>query len=130
MNRREARELAMKCIFQMEAQKEFTKDNADIFLKDKVLGEQSEYVADVLGKLCAHIGEIDEALNEHSKGWPVSRMTKTDLAIVRLAACEIMYVESIPKAVAINEAVDMAKIYGTEQSPKFINAILKNVEQC
>lgn len=130
MNRREARELAMKCIFQMEAQKEFTKDNADIFLKDKVLGEQSEYVSEILGKLCAHIEEIDEALNRHSKGWPVSRMTKTDLAIVRLAACEIMYVESIPKAVAINEAVDMAKIYGTEQSPKFINAILKNVEQC
>lgn len=55
-------------------------------------------------------------------------MTKTDLAIVRLAACEIMYIENLPKAVAINEAVDMAKIYGTDQSPKFINAVLKNVQ--
>ena len=128
MNRREARELAMKCIFQMEAQREFTTDNAELFLKDKVLGDQSEYIYDVLNNVCAHQEEIDRILNEHSKGWPVSRMTKTDLAIVRLAACEIMYVENLPKTVAINEAVDMAKIYGTDQSPKFINAVLKNVQ--
>ena len=128
MNRREARELAMKCIFQMEAQREFTTDNAELFLKDKVLGDQSEYIYDVLNNVCAHQEEIDLILNEHSKGWPVSRMTKTDLAIVRLAACEIMYMENLPKAVAINEAVDMAKIYGTDQSPKFINAVLKNVQ--
>ena len=128
MNRTEARELAMKCIFQMEAQREFTTDNAELFLKDKVLGDQSEYIYDVLNNVCAHQEEIDLILNEHSKGWPVSRMTKTDLAIVRLAACEIMYIETPPKAVAINEAVDMAKIYGTDQSPKFINAVLKNVQ--
>lgn len=100
MNRREARELAMKCIFQMEAQREFTTDNAELFLKDKVLGDQSEYIYDVLNNVCAHQEEIDLILNEHSKGWPVSRMTKTDLAIVRLAACEIMYIENLPKAVA------------------------------
>ena len=94
MNRREARELAMKCIFQMEAQREFTTDNAELFLKDKVLGDQSEYIYDVLNNVCAHQEEIDLILNEHSKGWPVSRMTKTDLAIVRLAACEIMYIET------------------------------------
>lgn len=82
MNRREARELAMKCIFQMEAQREFTTDNAELFLKDKVLGDQSEYIYDVLNNVCAHQEEIDLILNEHSKGWPVSRMTKTDLAIV------------------------------------------------
>lgn len=118
----------MKCIFQMEAQREFTTDNAELFLKDKVLGDQSEYIYDVLNNVCTHQEEIDRILNEHSKGWPVSRMTKTDLAIVRLAACEIMYIENLPKAVAINEAVDMAKIYGTDQSPKFINAVLKNVQ--
>ena len=78
MNRREARELAMKCIFQMEAQREFTTDNAELFLKDKVLGDQSEYIYDVLNNVCAHQEEIDLILNEHSKGCPVSRMTKTD----------------------------------------------------
>ena len=68
MNRREARELAMKCIFQMEAQREFTTDNAELFLKDKVLGDQSEYIYDVLNNVCAHQEEIDLILNEHSKG--------------------------------------------------------------
>ena len=64
MNRREARELAMKCIFQMEAQREFTTDNAELFLKDKVLGDQSEYIYDVLNNVCTHQEEIDRILNQ------------------------------------------------------------------
>lgn len=128
MNRKEARELAMKCVFQMEAQKEFTIENADNFLKDKVLGEQKPYVFSVLEKLCQNIETIDNTINENSKGWPVERMAKTDLAIARLAACEILYMNDIPKAVAINEAVELAKSYGTDQSSKFVNAILKNVK--
>ena len=55
-------------------------------------------------------------------------MPKTDLAIARLATCEIKYMEDIPKAVAINEAVELAKAYGTDSSAKFINAVLKNIE--
>ena len=65
MNRREARELAMKCIFQMEAQREFTTDNAELFLKDKVLGDQSEYIYDVLNNVCAHQEEIDPVSYTH-----------------------------------------------------------------
>ena len=117
----------MKCIFQMEAQREFTEENTESFLKDKFPGEQAAYVSSIIENVCGHIKEIDEKLNENSKGWPVSRMAKTDLAIARLAVCEIDYIESVPKAVAINEAVELAKSYGSEQSPKFINAILKNI---
>lgn len=127
MNRTEARETVMKCIFQMEAQKEFTVENTENFLKDKILGEQKTYVFSVLEKVCVNIDEIDKTLNENSKGWPIERMTKTDLAIARLAVCEILYMEDVPKAVAINEAVELAKSYGTDQSSKFVNAILKNI---
>lgn len=127
MNRREARELLMKCIFQMEVQKEFTKENAEKILKYKVTKQQDSYITNVIDKLCSNIETIDAVLNENSRGWPVSRMGKTDLAISRLAVCEILYIDDIPKAVSINEAVEIAKIYGSEQSPKFINAILKNI---
>lgn len=127
MNRREARELLMKCIFQMEVQKEFTKENAEKFLKDKVTKQQDSYIEKILDTLCSNIEAIDEVLNKNSRGWPVSRMAKADLAIARLAVCEILYIDDVPKAVAINEAVEIAKIYGSEQSPKFINAILKNI---
>ena len=54
-------------------------------------------------------------------------MPKTDLAIIRLAACEILYLENIPDAVSINEAVDLAKTYGTEDSAKYVNAILGKI---
>lgn len=127
MNRKEAREFSMKCIFQMEAQKEFEKENIDKFLQQENAGAHKEYVRIVLSGLCDNLEAIDNLINQHSVGWPVSRMAKTDLAIARLAACEILYIDSIPKAVAINEAVELAKIYGTDQSAKFINAVLKNI---
>lgn len=126
MNRKEARELAMKCVFQMEAQREFTQEAIDKFTDD-AMGSQEEYICKVLKNLCENLEHIDGLLNEHSRGWSVSRMAKTDLAILRLAACEILYSEDIPKAVSINEAVELAKTYGTEQSSKFVNAVLKNI---
>lgn len=126
MNRKEAREFAMKCVFQMEAQKEFTQDVADKFSKDET-GSQKPYLEKLLKDICENIAHIDSLLNAHSDGWPVSRMAKTDLAILRVAVCEILY-SDIPKAVSINEAVELAKTYGTEQSSKFVNAVLKNIE--
>lgn len=129
MNRRQARELAMKCVFQMEAQKEFTTENIRFFLKDKVIKGQEKYIHDVTEKVSENIDKIDELLNLHSTGWPVSRMGRTDLAISRVAVCEILYIDDVPKSVAINEAVELAKIYGSDQSPAFINAILKGIGQ-
>ncbi len=125
MNRRSARELAMKCVFQMEAQNEFEKDNAEKLLKSSVLGEQEEYIHTLIDRICANKAEIDNIINDSSKGWPVSRIAKADLAIIRVAVCEIMFMDDIPKAVSINEAVELAKRYGTDHSPAFINAVLK-----
>lgn len=126
MNRKEAREFAMKCVFQMEAQKEFTEEAADKFLEDEI-GNQKPYLEKLLKDICTNIEHIDALLNTYSDGWHVSRMAKTDLAILRVAACEILY-SDIPKPVSINEAVELAKTYGTEQSSKFVNAVLKNIE--
>lgn len=127
MNRTEARELAMKCIFQMEAQNEFVKENVENLLAQEQLGQHKEYIDSILNNVCEHIEEINQSINEYSKGWPISRMAKTDLAVTRLAICEILYLDQIPKAVAINEGVELAKRYGNDQSFKFINAILKNI---
>ena len=81
----------------------------------------------MIQKLCDNIELIDEKINEHSQKWSVKRMPKADLAVARLASCEILFMEDIPKAVSINEAVELAKKYGTENSAKFINAVLKNI---
>ena len=72
----------------------------------------------------AHLEKIDEMLNEAATGWKVSRMGKVELTILRLAAYEIYFDEDVPTSVAINEAVEMAKEFGGDESPAFINGVL------
>lgn len=127
MKRSEAREFAMQVIFHMEVHNEFLPQVLIKFPVYETLGEQKSYVDELIQKLCDNIELIDEKINEHSKKWSVKRMPKADLAVARLASCEILFMEDIPKAVSINEAVELAKKYGTENSAKFINAVLKNI---
>ena len=70
---------------------------------------------------------IDEKLESCSENWKVSRMAKVDLAILRLSAAEILYLDDVPDSASINEAVDMAKKFGGDDSGKFINGILGKV---
>lgn len=76
--------------------------------------------AEVLDKL----DEIDQKIESVSVGWKLNRMGKIDLTIIRLAAFEILYDEEIPTGVAINEAVELAKKFGEDNSPSFVNGIL------
>ena len=71
-----------------------------------------------------HLEEIDAAINEVSEGWKTTRMGKVDLTLIRLAVYEMKHEEDIPVGVAINEAVELAKQYGTDDSPAFINGVL------
>lgn len=127
MNRREARTAAMQYIFQMEAQGEFSADRLEEFLADKKTDLQEQYIKKTVGSVCENLAVIDGVISENSSGWLISRMAKTDLAVLRLAAAEILFDDSIPKPVSINEAVELAKIYGDDKSPGFINAVLKNI---
>jgi N utilization substance protein B len=129
MNRTEAREFVMKCVFQMEGHKEISQEAADKLLINQSFGAQKDYVMTLIHNLCQNIEEIDTIINENSKGWPVTRMPKADLAIIRVAVCEMKYISDIPNAVSINEAVELAKAYGTEQSPKFVNAVLSKIQK-
>mgnify|MGYP000962419075 CR=1 FL=1 len=71
-----------------------------------------------------HLPKIDQMINEAAKGWKTSRMGKVDLTLIRLAVYEMKYEEDIPTGVAINEAVELAKRYGTDDSASFVNGIL------
>lgn len=87
-------------------------------------GQERAYIAGKLKALCARLPQIDEAIDRVSKGWRIRRMAKADLAILRLAVYEVCYDEDIPTGVAINEAVELAKRYGSDASASFINGIL------
>lgn len=74
-----------------------------------------------------HLEEIDKRIEEKSNGWSLARMAKADITILRLAVYEILFDEDVPAGVAVNEAVDIAKRFGTDKSPAFVNGVLGSV---
>ncbi len=123
MNRIRSREVAMEVIYQMEIQKEYEIENI-LRHYDEVLDET--YIRSVLTLWLENREEVESKITEHLKGWKLDRLAKIDLAILRLGLTEILYDESIPIKVSINEAVNLAKKYVDEKSGKFINGVLSH----
>ncbi len=95
--------------------------------EDSFSDQEKEFIGNKVLSIAGIIESIDAALNEVSIGWKVKRMAKVDLTILRLAYYEIKYDENVPVSTAINEAVELAKSYGEENSPSFVNGILAKV---
>lgn len=95
----------------------------------KGVGDQMDFIKAVAFQWDMHRKEIDELVARYSINWKLERMARTDLAIMREAAAEILYIDDVPCAVTINEAVELAKIYGTEKSSRFINAVLGKIAE-
>lgn len=127
MTRRELREQIFKILFGVEFH-----DISELSEQIAVYGEtegawdvaDGEYITSKCTNIVEHLAQIDAAINEVSEGWKTSRMGKVDLTLIRLAVYEMKYEEDIPVGVAINEAVELAKQYGTDDSPAFINGVL------
>lgn len=131
MSRRELREQIFKLLFRVEfhesedisAQIEFFFDDIDNGSERRSEKDVS-YIENKVRDIAAHLEEIDRAINAITEGWKTTRMGKVDLTLIRLAVYEMRYEEDIPTGVAINEAVELAKQYGTDGSPSFVNGIL------
>lgn len=126
MTRRALREQVFKMLFRVEFHDaEEMKEQAVLFDEEESCSEKDkEYITKKFENIVEKITEIDAAMNEVAKGWKTTRMGKVDLTIIRLAVYEMKYEEDIPVKVAINEAVELAKQYGTDDSPAFVNGIL------
>ena len=128
MSRKEARELLMQLLYQMELMNDHSTETKDAYLEKNFKEKgHKDYAAQLLELVLSKKDEVDEKINEHSNKWTTSRMPKVDVAILRLATVELLYMDDIPDAVAINEAVDMAKKYSADESKAFINGILGNI---
>ncbi len=130
MNRRQIREEIFKVLFSIDFHPpEDFDEQIDLAMEE--IGEHSEedetYIRTKLRAIADHCGEIDTEINAVSVGWKTTRMGKAELSIIRLAVYEIKYEESISKAIAINEAVELAKKYGQNNAPGFVNGILAKI---
>lgn len=124
MTRKEERELAFTLIFEKIFNDELSVDEIINNAIDARLIEDNTFAFSLAQLTYEHIEEIDEIINNNSVGWKVERLPKVSLAIMRLAICEILYVPSIPSGVSINEAVELAKKFASQEDASFINGIL------
>lgn len=120
MNREVIREKTMQMIYQMEIAGKFDYSELNVMEEDMNILNKKQAV-EALTAVKEHIAEIDEKIASNIDNWSFDRISKTDLAILRTAVCEMMFMDSIPKAVSINEAVKLSKKYGDEKSYKFVN---------
>jgi len=133
MNRSELREQVFELLFRVEFNSmEEMSEQAELFTseEDKELSaKDAEYIKTKYEAIASKLPEIDEYINKETTGWDTGRMAKVDLTIIRLALYEIKYDETVPTGVAINEAVELAKKYGQDGSPAFVNGVLAKFAQ-
>lgn len=91
--------------------------------------KEADYIKSKTAAIVERISEIDEVIGRHAQGWKINRIGKAELTILRLAVYEMQYEEEIPVRVAINEAVELSKVYCDEEAKGFINAVLGNIER-
>ena len=133
--RRKAREIALQFLFQRDFQG--TGEECDTLADElEVFGQCFEvrkkslpYALQLLNGICERLPLVDEYIITHSHNWRLDRMSVLDRNILRIAVFELCFAPDIPDRVAINEAVEIAKRYGTEDSPSFINGILDAVKK-
>lgn len=128
MSRREKREQVFKLLFRVEFNpKEEMAQQEAFFFEDEenaAAEKNNVQISEKFNKIIEKIDSIDQALNDKVQGWNTERMGKVDLTILRLAVYEITYDQEIPTGVAINEAVELAKKFGQDSSPSFVNGVL------
>lgn len=128
MSRREMREQLFKLLFRVEFNDiEEMKEQCSFFFDDidnNISEKEMPLIQEKFDKIVEKLAELDTQINEHAKGWTTDRMAKVDLTIIRLAVYEILFDESVPTGVAINEAVELAKKFGQDSSYSFVNGIL------
>ncbi|KPJ51245.1 hypothetical protein AMJ40_00560 [candidate division TA06 bacterium DG_26] len=127
-NRRKARELVLEALYRVEV----TQDGPDEVLRDvfsrREYNQEIKEYSSVLFKTTAnHLKEIDSIIAEYVENWDLSRMAILDKNILRFAICELLYVKDIPMKVTLNEAIEIAKKYSTQDSGRFINGVIDRI---
>lgn len=129
MSRKSARESTMKLLFEISWRMDEKDDILSNFLNENNLDENDrEYIKSTVNGTIDHLNSIDSMIESYTKGWKTQRLAKIDLAVLRLAIYEIYHTDT-PESVVINEAVELAKKYGTEKSGAFVNGVLSSVSK-
>ncbi len=127
-SRRRGRELALQMLYALDMNPPNQQPLAQQLLEDtRIDFDAVDFAEELVRGVTENRALIDQKINEKSKNWAIPRMAKVDLNILRMATYELLLRKDIPKNVSINEAIEVAKKFGTEDSPAFINGILDEI---
>lgn len=130
MSRRQARESSLQVIYALEMGSEDVEKVFQHVFEEFATGSKAQSFARKLVKgVLEHKEELDAVIKRLSKDWDINRLAVIDRNIMRIALYEMLYIEDIPDAVSVNEAVELAKMFGGKESAKFVNGILGRVVQ-
>jgi N utilization substance protein B len=125
MSRKLAREIGMNVLYQMAIHEDYAAQTFDYYIAESLdNADDLRYVRSVVAAFSENKEQVDIAIGKYLKGWTFERLAKLDLSILRLATTEIFYIEEVNTAVAINEAVNLAKRFSDDETPGFVNGVL------
>jgi N utilization substance protein B len=126
--RREGRELALQLLYALELNPIKLQDMLQLFRENsKAAMDARNFAEELVNGVAVNRDAIDKTIVKKSKNWAITRMDKVDLNILRMSVFELMFCDNIPRNVTINEAIEVAKKFGTEDSPSFINGMLDEI---
>lgn len=140
MKRRLGRELAVQSLYQMEMNEVAAFDAVSMLISEagnenegevklEDADRLAEYVLALVNGVWTNKTVLDDLLGGYLKGWQISRLSRVDRQILRLSAYEMIFAEDVPAKVAVNEAIELSKHFGTEESGKFVNGVLGKMIQ-
>ena len=128
MSRKRARIGDMQALFSMDVNDDFSTDKLDLFMENhEFQGDEVDYIKRTVPDILDKLDLVDETIEKNLKGWTMARLAKVDRQILRIAVYEFLYKDDIPEEVSINEAVEIARLYSSDEAPKFINGILGTI---
>lgn len=128
-NKRKSREQVFIILFEKSFNTELSVDEImDIAIETEVISKD-KMTADIVKKAEENIEDIDAVIEHNLKGWSKQRISKVSLALLRMAVCEMKYFDKVPVGVSINEAVEICKVYGSDEDKGFVNGILGSISR-
>jgi len=128
--RRVSREVSLKVLFQVDlVHANIEEALKHAFENDKYSDDVKEFTLTLVKGVMSNLAEIDKMIKNYTNNWSLDRITNIDRNILRIAIYEILYLQNIPKSVSINEAVELAKKYGTRSSFSFVNGVLGRINK-
>ena len=127
MKRTKAREYAFILLFEYKFQPDEIEEILEDFIKEFKPADQEEYIRNVVCSFIKNRDIIDSMINDTSVEWSMERISAVNLSVLRLAVCEMLFLDDIPSMVSLNEAISIGKVYGGEENASYLNGVLSNI---